>query len=144
MKSIDIADYVSESEMKGIAMQVFKERCIDSYKKDHERIISNTAYEVIVKLIKQHYPEGLEKLVADKSVDIINNLSSSILFGCKNAWDRETTGGFEALQKAIDNNKDLINNKAIKIIEEYQSLDNEEYVSEILRETISNRLFGDK
>tara|TARA_R110000744_G_scaffold216325_10_gene335154 strand:+ start:419 stop:856 length:438 start_codon:yes stop_codon:yes gene_type:complete len=142
MKSIEIADYVSESEMKSIAQQVFKERCIDSFKKDHDRIISNAGYAVIVKIIKENYPEGLEELVAKKAIDVINDLSSLTLFGPKNAWDRETTGGFEALQKAIKDNSSLINDKAISIISEFRCNDSEEYIAEILRETISNKLFG--
>tara|TARA_R110000851_G_scaffold331603_1_gene505982 strand:+ start:1364 stop:1801 length:438 start_codon:yes stop_codon:yes gene_type:complete len=144
MKSIEIADYVSESEMKAIAQQVFKERCIESFKKDHDRIISNSGYAVIVKIVKENYPEGLEELVAKKAIDVIDNLSSLTLFGPRNAWDRETTGGFEALQKAIKDNSSLINDKAISIINEFKSYDCEEHVAEILRETISDRLFGDK
>ena len=144
MKSIEIADYISESEMKSIAQQVFKERCTEAFKKEHDRIISNSGYAVIVKIIKENYPEGLEELVAKKAISVIDNLSSTVLFGAKNAWDRETTGGFESLQKAIKDNSSLINDKAISIINNIKSHDCEEYVSEILRETISDRLFGDK
>ena len=66
MQTIEIMDYLSESEMKDIAAQVFKERCQDKYNKDHERIISNSAYEIVVKIIKNHYPENIEDLVSKK------------------------------------------------------------------------------
>ena len=144
MNTIEVQDYLTESEMKDIATQVFRETCQDKYRKDHERIISNSAYEVVVKIIKEHYPENLESLVAKKTIDVINDLSPTVLFGAKNAWDRETTGGFEALKLAIKNNQELINLKAIDIINNYESLDSEEYVMEILREEIASKLFNNK
>jgi len=141
MKTIEVMDYLTESEMKDIAKQVFREVCQDKYKKDHERIISNSGYEIIVKLIKEHYPENLEELVANKAIQVINDLSPTTLFGCKNAWDKETTGGFEALQSAIKNNLNLINEKATQMISDYKCLDNEEYIMELLREEIASKMF---
>lgn len=144
MNAIEVMDYLSESEMKDIAKQVFRESCQDKYKKDHERIITNSAYEIIVEIIKDYYPEGLEDLVAKKSVDVINNLSSTVLFGQKNVWDRETTGGFESLQKAIADNSELIQNKAKKMIKEYRCIDNESYIEDLIKEEIVSRLFNKK
>ena len=142
MSTIEVMDYLTESEMKDIAKQVFRETCQDKYKKDHERIISNSGYEIIVKLIKEHYPESLEELVAKKSIDVINNLSSTTLFGCKNAWGKETTGGFEALQKAVKDNSDLIQEKAIKLIEEYKCFDTESYIESLVKDEVITRLFS--
>ena len=142
MQTIEIMDYLSESEMKDIAAQVFKERCQDKFNKDHERIISNTGYEIVVKLIKEHYPENLEDLISKKAIDVIDGMSSHTLFAPKNAWDRETTGGFEALQKAVRDNDDLIQEKAVKMIEEYKSFDTESYIESLVKDEIIDRLFN--
>mgnify|MGYP003670589213 FL=1 len=142
MNTIEVMDYLSESEMKDIAAQVFKERCQDKFNKDHERIISNVGYEIVVKIIKEHYPENLEELVAKKAVEVINGMSSHTLFSPKNAWDRETTGGFEALRKAVKDNDDLIQEKAVKMIEEYKSFDTESYIESLVKDEIINRLFN--
>jgi hypothetical protein len=141
---INVSDHLTESEMKYIATSVFEEACREKFNKDHERLISNAGYEVVVKIIKQHYPEGLEQKVAEKSVEVINNLTPLTLFGPKNAWDRETTGGMEALQNAIKENKKLINDKAIQLIKRFSCSTANDYIESILREEILERLFGGK
>lgn len=140
---INFSDHLTSEEMKSIAERAFKDHCVCQFtdNKNVERIIGNTAFNSASEIVSSHYGDDLQSLVNEKVIKAINKIDTFMIFKAADAWDRDSTKGFEMLKLAVSNNEQLINEKAASIIRDANVRDAEEYVMDILRESIAEKLF---
>lgn len=107
-----IDDLLTENERKEIAREAFKEACIVKFKDESEvkRIISNSSYDIVYNLVDKQFDLKLETILKDKVHEIVTNLTTFNIFKRPDAWSQETNCGYQILNRAINDNKELIYN----------------------------------
>lgn len=111
---IDIKEYLSEDEIKEVAKNALRSQFISILKKetDLKRIITNTSYDIVYRMVDDSLTEDINDNIADKVKNIISNLTSYNVFKKPDAWDSETNDAYKHLQKCIVENfpkiKDLV------------------------------------
>lgn len=113
---IDIKEYLSYSDLKEIAREQMSV-LVATHLKDEEsvkRIISNTAYELIYKMVDDVLDSKLEELLRDKVAELVGSMTTYNIFNKPDAWSRETNTAYDILRKAVlDNEKriqEIVNN----------------------------------
>ena len=125
---IDIKEYLSYSDLKEIAREQMSV-LVAAHLKDEEavkRIISNTAYELIYKMVDDVLDSKLEELLRDKVAELVSSMTTYNIFNKPDAWSRETNTAYDILRKAVlDNEKriqgivsDNIDRQALAIMKE--------------------------
>ena len=141
---------LTEQEMQEVAKQAFYDHCRTFLasqtrgagdKTQAERIIENIGHEVAVSLVQEQMGEDMGKLIADKAVDVINGLSSFTVFRKPDAWDRESSKGWDYLQKAMDDNKNLIDERVKNIFANCDQSEVTSYLQDVTAEIIERRMF---
>lgn len=107
---IDIKEYLSEEEIKGIVISKFKSSIIFDKEKDIERIISNTAYNLIYDKVDEVFGQDVKNILAIKVKEQIENFTQFNIFKKPDAWDRETNSAYDFLQSCVENERDTIKN----------------------------------
>jgi len=107
---INIDEYITEDEKKLIAKEAFKEACWLKFKDENtvERIITNSAHDIVYKMVDEHFNLDLELMFEDKVVEIINTMNWFHLFKRPDVWSRESNSAYQILEKALLDNKELI------------------------------------
>lgn len=146
---IDLNEYLTHEDKKRIAEEEYRQAIRSVVAVDKERILSNAAYTVVQKLIDEQFGEDMNQLLVEKVKHIIDNLSSYNVFKCKDAWDRDESKGWAYLQQAMDDNKDLIDNRVKSIVKEWLTLESrEDMIQEIAQDAVYNvireRLTGEQ
>jgi len=139
---VKFEDYLSEDERKEIVADVFRNMCINSFKKDAERIFSNAAYNAVFNIVNDTFDGKAAQMVAERTQKIIRELSPYTVFKRKDYWEKEDSHGYQVLNEAISNNKELLNNKIAEIIDEIDKGDLRQTIIEQAQEVISVKLFG--
>lgn len=125
---ISIEEYLSFSDIKEIATEQLR-TIISNQIKDEEsvkRIISNTAYELIYKMVDDVLDSKLEELLRDKVAELVGSMTTYNIFNKPDAWSRETNTAYDILRKAVlDNEKriqeivnDNIDGQALAVMKE--------------------------
>lgn len=139
---ININDYLTEDDKKRIAEEEYRSVMRSLVNVDKERILSNCAYNVVQKLVDEQFNEDLNKILTDKVVNIISELSAYSVFKAKNAWDKDESKGYKFLQDAVDNNKPLIEDKVVEIISQLDASQFHYKLEELMYQVVENRLLG--
>jgi hypothetical protein len=107
---INIDEYITEEEKKLIAKEAFKEACWLKFKDENavQRIITNSAYDIVYKMVDEHFNLNLELMFEDKVVETINTMNWFHLFKKPDAWSRESNSAYQILERALLDNKELI------------------------------------
>lgn len=138
--TFNVADYLSEDEMKNIAAQEFRAVCKNSSSQNFERIISNAAYYLVGDLVDQHFDGKLIEVLKINTIKVVEGLSSHTVFSPPSAWDRAASKGFEHLQSLLDEQKPLIAERLKAVIENYNSEDLREMVERQVGQAIIAKL----
>lgn len=113
---INFEDYLSDDERKQIVADVFRQNCIDAWKKDGERLVGNIAFDCVLKMVNEAFDGDVKKAISENTIKAINQLSPFTVFAKADAWDRENSKGRDALNEAILNAKPLIKEKIESLI----------------------------
>ncbi len=107
---INIDDYITEEEKKEITKEAFQQACFMHFKDEDsvKRIISNSAYDIVYKLVDEQFHFGLDLTLEANIVQIINKMDWFHLFKKPDAWSRESNSAYQILEKALLDNKELI------------------------------------
>ena len=125
---IDVKEYLSYSDLKEIAREQMSV-LVATHLKDEEsvkRIILNTAYELIYKMVDDVLDSKLEELLRDKVAELVGSMTTYNIFNKPDAWSRETNTAYDILRKAVlDNEKriqeivnDNIDGQALAVMKE--------------------------
>lgn len=138
--TIDIDSYLTEEDKRSIAREEFREVCRQKSREDFERILKNSAYDMVRLEVDAAFDGKMVETVKENAVKIISELSSYSVFTPPSAWERAPSKGWENLQKAVEDNRDRINERVQTIIEGYQSHELRELIEERLVEAIVAKL----
>jgi hypothetical protein len=139
---IDISAYLSEEDKQRIAEEEYRKVIRSIVYTDKERLFSNAAYRTVQKLVDERFGESLSKILEEKTVKIINDLSTYTVFKKKDAWDNDDSKGWKYLQESVDKHKDLIEDRVVQIIQEVDSDYVRNRLEDLMCEVVENRLLG--
>ena len=76
--TININDYISQDEMRDIAVDTFRNLCISKLNAESEmqRILSNQAYAIVGKLIDEKYNRNMEEYLTEKCDKLLSDESA--------------------------------------------------------------------
>jgi hypothetical protein len=144
MTSIKFEDYLSEQERKDIVADVFRQQCEETVKKDYERIISNSAYAIVKKLVDEQMGGKMEEFIKAKTIDVIEKLGSFTVFNAPTWYDKVPSAGYKMLQEAVIESKPLLKDKIKSLIDSLDEDRLKEAVMEQAQELLDLKLFGAK
>ena len=112
--TINIDDYLSESEKKEYAIEAFKEavkyglfKGQQSIQLDSEiqRVIGNISHGIVMEEVQKYIP-NCEQLIKDKTLEIIQNENfSHQIFHKKDVWDNEESKAITYMNAVINSSK---------------------------------------
>lgn len=142
--TVNVDDYITEEEKRDIAKSAFHAVCVQKAKDDFERILSNAGYDLVEREVNEAFDGNMRETVKKKAIEVINSLSHLSVFRPKNAWDKEETKGWAYLQSALDENRELIHDKVVEIIQGISSESIREILEERLLDALVDRIKGQK
>jgi hypothetical protein len=141
--TIDINDYLSESEKKEYAIQAFKETIKKGMFDDKEgiqldreiqRVIGNISHSIVMDEVQKYIP-NCEELIKQKVLQILTKDSFSYhVFKKKDAWENKESLAITYMNETIRENKEVFQKRIKETIENYD-------LSNDISEQISNE-FG--
>jgi len=135
--TINIDNYLSEEEKKQIAIDVFRDACRQRSVADFERIVTNSAYEVVWKSMDEFCDKSVVAKLKNKIRSIIGDLTEFDIFKKPGAWDREANGPYEILVQCVKENKPLISEKVEKAIHQLTNKEMRPLVIEAMKKTLN-------
>ena len=141
---INISDYLSEQEMREIAIEQFKNSLKMRDEKTIERIFSNSIYREVENQIDRALPWTMKRYLEDKIPKIINNISFCDIFNPPSVWDNEKRVGYRELEAVINNSKQDILNRVRELIKKLSESDIESHIAPLVAEAIVDRMTKNK
>lgn len=133
--NINIDDYISDQEKKDIALSAFRSACERVSAKEFERILSNAGYHLVEKEVDAAFDGGMREEVKKKSIEVIKGLTAYSVFRPKDVWHNEPSKAWNALESAIEDNKDAIRDRVGELVQEIDAED--------IRQLLEDRLVGE-
>lgn len=134
---INIKEYLTEEEMKEIAEQEFR-KCINHQAKESlERIINNSAYQVVWGAVDESLDGEAIGILKEKVIEIIGDMSAFNVFATPNAWDRKENMAHSILVQAV---KDNYEHLAIQVENKLNTLSKTQIAkiaAEVMKEKLS-------
>lgn len=118
-----IEKYLTEDQMRDIAIEEWRKMCREACKGNAERIISNIAYDTVTKMVAEALGDDANELIKAKAVEAINGLSGFSVFRAPDVWDRSPTPAFTVLMDAVRANSDLVNKRVRETIHQLTKRD---------------------
>lgn len=110
---MNIESYITQEEMKEIAVQEFRGRIRELSQSDLERVVNNSAYQVVWSAVDECMDDKAKGILKEKVLNIINDMTFFNVFSKPNAWDRQDQQAYGVIMQTIKDNKDLID-KTVK------------------------------
>ena len=134
--TINVEDYLSEEEKKQIAIDVFKEVCRQSSVDDFERIITNSAYNVVWKSMDDIFDNNCIAKLRDKIRHIINDFTAFNIFKKPDAWDRGSNDPYNIMVQCVQEYKPLLSEKVEKAMHQLPNKDMRPLVIEAMKKAM--------
>jgi len=134
---MDFSKYLTEDEMRDIAEQEFRDMVRNKSSKDLERIISNSAYQVVWKAVDESLDNEAINILKQKVVDIVGDMSEFTVFSKPNAWDRKENMAYEILVQTVRDNHSLLEQKVVDQMNTLSKTQIAKIASEIMKEKLS-------
>lgn len=109
--AVRIEEYLSEDQMREIAIEEWRRICREACNGHQERIISNIAHDVVATMVAEALGDTALEQIKAKAVSVIEGLTEFTVFRRPDAWDRGPSPAYTALMDAVKSNKDLIDKK---------------------------------
>lgn len=133
---IAIEDYFDYDEVKSIVKSAIESEARHQVKMkrdlDFERIFNNSAYHIVFTEMDNKVDYDIKQMIENKVLEILNTSGSFGLFRKKDVWEKEDSKAYLYMQEAVENNKEIIEDK-VKI--ELEKLDTE-YLQDMIQETV--------
>ena len=100
---IEVYDYFDQDEIKKIIKDCIESTTIQKLnnEKELERIITNTAYEFVWKMVDDTWDNELETILKNKVIDILDRMSEFSVFKTKSPWGREENIATKYLNQVV-------------------------------------------
>lgn len=148
---INIENYLSEEEIKDIVIEEYKElirkglllqKDTKKNTENYERILYNAVYHYLEKEIDSIIGIDHKKLINDKVKKNLNDGLKYSIFRFKNAWEKENSPATDYMNKCINENLHLIENKVKQKMSELPESYFEEIVNDLVYNVIKDRIIG--
>jgi len=144
--TIDVSDYLDETEMREIAREQFKYAVREriSRSNDVDDVIANIAHRTVWEAVDDAMGEDARALIAAKMPDVIRDLSTYTVFRDEETgvFRHEKSVGQRILDDVVSENRTLIERRVREIIGEISRYQLMEEIRETIDETVSGWLFG--
>lgn len=130
--TVNISDYLSDDDMRQIAIEQFRAVAAQKACKDFERILDNAAYELVRREVDSVFDGGMAETVKAKAIEVIGNLSTFTVFKKPDVWDRGSSKAWDHLQAAMDGAQPAISDRVQEIV---SSLDRD-YLYDLICEKV--------
>lgn len=143
--NVDIYDIASEKEIKTAVLDAIQSLVVRQFgglESNLNRLVSNLSYHYVYEMVDRQYDGELDELLKSKIADIINELSSFVVFRRKDVWDKEDSVAYKILREELANARPLIKARVEKVICEYPLHElTREHIGETISECIMDKLF---
>lgn len=140
---VNIEDYLTDEEIKEIIKEEFRDKVKETLRNNGTtRWVANIGYQNVFEIINKEMPE-YENLVKEKTKEVIEGLTSYSVFRKKDLIDKEDSLGQKYLEKSVEDNKDIINNKVVEIFNELSKENIAYEITNIIEEKIE-KMFIEK
>lgn len=144
--SINIEDYLSKEEIKEIAKEEISYAIQEKFRKesDIERIITNLSYEFLFKAVSKAIGKDALEMIKDKVVELLMDDSriKYLLWRKKDVWENEESPAVTIMNQAIENNRELIENRVFEMISNYDFNEAKDEIYSVVCDAIEKQLFG--
>lgn len=115
---INIKDYLTESEIKEIVIDEFRNSLRNHLRDEKEvtRIISNAPYYKLYEVVDENLPDGYKETIKNKVTELINSIDSYHVFRYDYTTRKAENIGSRIVEEAIVDNKELIKENVQKVI----------------------------
>ena len=145
--SIKIEDYLSEDEIRDIAKEQIACAIREKFRKesDIERIITNLSYEFLFKAVSDSVGEDAFEKIKGKVAELLEDDSHIryCLWRKKDAWKNEESPAITILNKAIEDNRGLIENRVFEMVSNYDFNEAKDEIYSVVCNAIEKKLFGE-
>lgn len=144
--TINIDNYLTEEEQKDIIIsefqnavrQIIHKNGDNGIEKQVERIIGNCALHTITEMFNKHYNSDIENIIIRHVNKVLADGSLTYhIFHKKDVWDNDESVGTKILEKAVLNNKGVIEQRVAECIENYNI---SETLENVIVSAIENRI----
>ena len=101
--------YLTDSQMAEIAAEEWRAMCRTYFASAGPLVaIKNVAYSAVKQAVDEALGGSADKLIAEKAIGIINDLSTYVVFHAPDVWDKEPSESWKVLQRVVRENEDLV------------------------------------
>lgn len=135
---INLKDYLDKEKMKKIVETEFRDKVKEMFNGEGEtsRIISNLGYYNTYEILDKEVPNFKER-IKEQTKKVCENISSYTVFRSKDEYIYgKDSLGQKYLEEAVENNKDIINERVKNIFLELNNYDLAEQIKDIIYDKI--------
>ena len=122
--NINFKDYLSEEEIKEIVIDELRKETRKQFcdEKEFTRILTNISYYELWKKIEEEVPNS-QDIIKEKVKEELNKISSYDVFRRKGEFNNCNSLAYDILEKYVDENKNIIEDKVKDIFSELSKTD---------------------
>ena len=113
---MDIEKYMTEEDMREIAIDEWLRICREACNGNAERIIGNIAHDVVSRMVEECLGDSAIDIIKSKAIESIHELSVFTVFRRADVWDRCDSPAYKALMDSVVSKKYLIDKKVELVI----------------------------
>jgi len=104
-----IERHLSDDQMKEIAAEEWRSMCQDYFNRIGPAVaVGNLAYPMVRRAVDEALGGDAIKLIAEKALEVIDELSPYTVFHAPNVYDREPSEAWKVLQSVVKDNRAAI------------------------------------
>lgn len=123
---MDFEKYLTEDQMREIAIEEWRKVCREACNGNEERIMSNIAHKVVSSMVDEALGDGSRDIIRAKAIEAIHKLSEFTVFRRADIWDKGESPAYKVLMDSVVSKKTLIDKKveqAINTLSKRDALD---------------------
>ena len=122
--NINFKDYLSEEEIKEIIIDELRKEARNHFcnEKEFTRILTNISYYELWKKIEEEVPNS-QYIIKEKVKEKLNEISSYDILRKKGEFNDSNSLAYDILEKYVDENKNIIEDKVKDIFSELSKTD---------------------
>ena len=143
--NINFKDYLSEKEIKEIVIDELRKEAREHFcnEKEFTRILTNISYYELWKKIEEEVPNS-QDIIKEKVKKELNEISSYDVFRRKGEFNNCNSLAYDILEKYVDENKNIIEDKVKDIFSELSKTDLKYEIQGILEDYIEKLFLKEK
>ena len=135
--NINFKDYLSKEEIKEIVIDELRKEARNHFcnEKEFTRILTNISYYELWKKIEEEVPNS-QDIIKEKVKEELNEISSYDILRKKDEFNDSNSLAYDILEKYVEENKNMIENKVKDIFSELSKTDLKYEIQDILENYI--------